>query len=237
RPEDASAGVPSAGVPPAAAGHIDGVVTGPDGPEAGVWVIAETHDLPTRFARIVVTDDQGRYLVPDLPDAEYDGWVSGYGLVDSDRVRAAPGETLDLTAVPAPDDAAAARYYPAGYWLAMLEVPPAADFPGTGPEAEGGNGLSPGLETQAEFLRNVKSGNCTACHQLGTPGTREIPASIREAHDSSVEAWARRLRSGQAGGSMIGSVERMGRERVLAMFADWTDRIAAGELPPEAPPR
>ena len=28
----------------------------------------------------------------------------------------------------------------------------------------------------------------------------------------------------------------LGRERALAMFADWTDRIAAGELPP-APPR
>src|SRR5262245_53127024 len=39
---------------------IGGVVTGPNGPEAGVWVIAETRDTPTRFARMVVTDDQGR---------------------------------------------------------------------------------------------------------------------------------------------------------------------------------
>src|SRR5688572_25216294 len=46
---------------------IGGVVTGPRGPEAGVWVIAETTDLPTKFVRIVVTDDRGRYLVPDLP--------------------------------------------------------------------------------------------------------------------------------------------------------------------------
>ncbi|MFW6085082.1 MAG: carboxypeptidase-like regulatory domain-containing protein, partial [Gemmatimonadota bacterium] len=237
RPSDDGSAAASGPAVPESAGHIGGVVTGPDGPEAGVWVIAETHDLPTRFARIVVTNDEGRYLIPDLPDAEYDVWVRGYGLVDSEKVRAAPGETLDLAAVPAPDEAAAARYYPAGWWLALLEVPGADEFPGTGPESEGGNGLSPNLETQAEFLRNVKSGNCMACHQLGSLGTREIPESIRDEHESGVDAWERRLRSGQAGGSMIGSVERMGRDRVLAMFADWTDRIAAGEVPPEAPPR
>ena len=32
-------------------GNISGVVSGPTGPEAGVWVIAETFDLPTRFAK------------------------------------------------------------------------------------------------------------------------------------------------------------------------------------------
>src|SRR5437867_330465 len=58
---------------------IGGVVTGANGPEAGVWVIAETTDLPTRFIRIVVTDDQGRYLLPDLPSASYNVWVRGYG--------------------------------------------------------------------------------------------------------------------------------------------------------------
>src|SRR5262245_45035268 len=62
---------------------IGGVVTGPNGPEAGVWVIAETRDLPTRYAKMVVTDDQGRYVVPDLPKAKYKVWVRGYGLVDS----------------------------------------------------------------------------------------------------------------------------------------------------------
>src|SRR6185295_8626975 len=61
---------------------ISGTVTGPNGAEAGVWVIAETHDLPTRYAKIVVTDDRGRYLIPNLPKANYDVWVRGYGLVD-----------------------------------------------------------------------------------------------------------------------------------------------------------
>ena len=91
---------------------IGGVVTGPKGPEAGVWVIAETRDLPVRFIRIVVTDDRGRYVIPDLPKANYDVWVRGYGLVDSPKVKSAPGKLLNLKAVPAPNEAAAAQYYP-----------------------------------------------------------------------------------------------------------------------------
>src|SRR3712207_9440065 len=67
------------------ASELSGVVTGPNGPEAGVWVIAETTDLPTKYAKIVVTDARGRYLIPDLPRATYKVWVRGYGLVDSPR--------------------------------------------------------------------------------------------------------------------------------------------------------
>src|SRR5476651_1335724 len=71
---------------PIDADDIGGVVTGVNGPEAGVWVIAETKDLPTTFRKIVVTDDRGRYVVPDLPKASYKVWVRGYGLVDSPAV-------------------------------------------------------------------------------------------------------------------------------------------------------
>ncbi|MCS5688056.1 MAG: carboxypeptidase-like regulatory domain-containing protein, partial [Acidimicrobiales bacterium] len=85
------------------ADDIGGVVTSTDGPEAGVWVVAETTDLPTRFIRIVATDDSGRYVIPDLPDATYEVFVRGYGLVDSARVAASPGEHLDLEGVVAPD--------------------------------------------------------------------------------------------------------------------------------------
>src|SRR5215203_4154216 len=77
---------------------LGGIVTGAKGPEAGVWVIAETNSLPTKFSKTVVTDDRGRYLVPDLPKAEYEVWVRGYGLVDSPKVNAAPGKILNLTA-------------------------------------------------------------------------------------------------------------------------------------------
>src|SRR3981189_1949638 len=94
------------------ANEIGGVVTGSKGPEAGVWVIAETKDLPTKYVRIVVTDDQGRYLIPDLPKGNYDVWVRGYGLIDSARVQSAPGKVVNLTAVAAPNAKAAAAYYP-----------------------------------------------------------------------------------------------------------------------------
>src|SRR6202158_3552065 len=97
------------------ADDIGGVVTSSKGPEAGVWVIAETTDLPTKFAKIVVTDDQGRYVLPDLPQANYQIFVRGYGLVDSARATARPGVHLELKAVVAPDGRAAAKVYPANY--------------------------------------------------------------------------------------------------------------------------
>ena len=166
--------------PASAAPRIDnndlgGVVTGSKGPEAGVWVIATTTDLPTPFTRIVVTDDQGRYVVPDLPAASYSVWVRGYGLVDSPRVRATPGKIVNLTAVPAPNARAAAEYYPAGYWFSLLHIPDKSEFPGTGPQ---GNGISANIKTQADYIQRVKSGGCMACHHLGNKATREIPKSL-----------------------------------------------------------
>src|SRR5439155_2368254 len=204
---------------------IAGVVTGPNGPEAGVWVIAETHDLPTKFVRIVVTDDQGRYLIPALPKATYAVWVRGYGLVDSPHVPASPGKTLNLTAVIALNPRAAARYYPDENWISLIHVPEPREFAATGSDP---NGLSPNGKSQAEWLRIMKSGGCWACHQLGSKGTREIPAAVGS-FPSSVAAWQRRLQSGQAGAQMLGTVSQLGAQRAFAMFADWTDRIAAGE--------
>ena len=92
---------------------IGGIVTGKNGPEPGVWVVAETNELGTRFAKMVVTDDLGRYVIPDLPPANYNLWVRGYGLVDSPKVRAQRGQVVNLTAVLAPTPAAAAEFYPA----------------------------------------------------------------------------------------------------------------------------
>ena len=222
---------PSGNAPPIDDDDIAGVVTRAGEPEAGVWVIAETADLPTQFARIVVTDDAGRYLIPDLPEASYDVWVRGYGLVDSEKRQTSPGALLDLTAVAAADARTAAEYYPAGYWLSLLNVPQEHEFPGTG---TAGNGISPSVQNQAQLLRLVKSGNCTACHQLGSIGTRKIPETLGD-FDSSVHAWDRRVRSGQAGAAMSAGLDRMGRQAMLEMFADWTDRIAAGEIPPPPP--
>ena len=217
----------------AAENDIAGVVTSANGPEAGVWVIAETSELPTKFAKIVVTDDRGRYVIPELPRARYSVWVRGYGLVDSPKRQARPGTTLNLRAVIAPNARAAAEYYPAGYWYSMLRIPDKSEFPGTGPE---GNGISPNMRSQAQWLRVVKSGGCLACHQLGNKATREFPPSLGK-HPSSIAAWDRRIQSGQAGGAMNGGINQLGRQRALAMFADWSDRIARGELPSAAPRR
>src|SRR5271165_642091 len=85
---------------------IGGVVTSRFGPEAGVWVIAETTELGTRFAKMAVTDERGRYVVPDLPKASYKVWVRGYGLVDSPKVASEPGKILNLTSETAPSLAA-----------------------------------------------------------------------------------------------------------------------------------
>ncbi|MEO8131504.1 MAG: carboxypeptidase-like regulatory domain-containing protein, partial [Bryobacteraceae bacterium] len=211
---------------------IGGVVTGPKGPEAGVWVIAETSDLPTKFAKIVVTDDRGQYVLPDLPKASYRVWVRGYGLVDSEKVSASPGQQLNLKAVAAPNARAAAEYYPASYWYSLLKPPAKNEFPGTGPT---GNGISPSIKSQAQWLELIKTDSCWSCHQLGNKATREIPKDLGS-FDSPVQAWDRRIQSGQAGSNMVGGVGRLGKERALAVLADWTTRIAAGEVP-TAPPR
>lgn len=210
------------------AGFIEGTVTGPDGPEAGVWVIAETSDLPTKYVKIVVTDDRGRYVLPELPSARYDVWVRGYGLIDSPKSRVEPNRSLDLVAVKAPDERAAAHYYPAGHWFSLIRPPGRDEFPGTGPA---GNGIAAGMRNQAQYLRLMKSGSCLSCHQLGTRATRELPEAFQH-FPTKEAAWERRLMSGQAGGNMISALNQLGRERTLSMFADWTSRIAAGEIPP-----
>jgi hypothetical protein len=204
---------------------LGGVVTGPGGPEAGVWVIAETTGLPTKFVKIVVTDDQGRYLIPDLPSASYSVWARGYGLVDSAKVEARPGATLNLTATPAPSAAAAAELYPAIYWYSMLKVPEQSEFP-----------LSPRLQTQGQWLDVVKTNGCYGCHALGTKATRTIPAAFKDIK-SSTEAWERRIQSGQALTQMTTAIGRLDTPRAFKLFADWTDRIAAGELPAARPTR
>ena len=212
---------------------IGGVVTSANGPEAGVWVIAETTDLPTKFAKIVVTDDQGRYVMPDLPKANYSLWVRGYGLVDSPKVKAAPGKILNLKAVVAPNEAAAAEYYPAIYWYSMLKIPDKSEFPGTG---EKGNGMPTNLQSQGQWLSGIKTLGCISCHQLGNKSTRTIPKELGH-FNSSLEAWQRRVLSGQASEVMLRNLKDLEIQRALELFADWTDRIAAGELPKAKPSR
>ncbi|HEY6340024.1 MAG TPA: carboxypeptidase-like regulatory domain-containing protein [Bryobacteraceae bacterium] len=215
------------------ADEIGGVVSSSKGPEAGVWVIAETTDLPTRLIKEVVTDDRGRYLIPELPKAKYSVWARGYGLVDSPKTQAEPGKQVDLKPTIAPDPKTAAQIYPGEYWYALLKVPEKNEFPGTGPA---GNGISPSVKEQGQWIHLIKTDSCESCHQLGNQYTRTIPALFKNL-DSPAQQWMRRVQSGQAGNAMLGGLGQLGPERATKEFGDWTTRIAQGELPAQAPPR
>jgi hypothetical protein len=207
---------------------IGGVVTSTHGAEAGVWVIAETSDLPTRFIKIVATDDRGRYILPDLPEANYRVWVRGYGLVDSPEMRGVPGQPLNLTAVIAPNEAAAAHYYPAIYWYSLLKIPDKSQF--------GGKSTIPEKVTQQDWLTIVKNRSCVGCHQLGQEATRTLPAAFSHFKDSE-EAWMRRVQSGQSAPFMVNPLAGQLGGAPFKYFAEWTDAIAKGALPQAKPPR
>jgi hypothetical protein len=219
--------------PTIASDVIQGTVVSAKGPEAGVWVIAETTDLPTKFVKIVVTDDAGRYVLPELPKGTYDIWVRGYGLVDSPKTKAAPGKLLDLKAVVAANDAEAAQYYPAQYWYSMLEIPGKELFPGTGPN---GNGMPVKLKSQAQWLAILKTHSCNSCHQLGNKVTRTISPALGT-FPNSFEAWSHRVQVGPSAESMVRGIGEIDTPRALTNFASWTDRIAAGQLPKTKPSR
>ena len=225
----------SAGVAQAQAandGVIQGRVVSGHGAEAGVWVIAETDDTPTHFVKIVVTDDGGRFVLPELPDALFKVWVRGYGLVDSEPVALRAGaDDVTLRAFVAEDPLLAAQVYPANYWYALLEVPGKGEFPGTGAD---GNGISEGMRSQQQWVDMTKQ-RCQLCHQLGNKATRTLDHLSHLDFESTVEAWRYRTAMGIRGPFMAGYANGFGPHG-MEMYADWTDRIAAGEIPP-APPR
>lgn len=193
-------------------------------PEAGVWVIAETDEVLTNlgqpgiYRKIVVTNDNGEFVIPDLPDATYDVWVRGYGLKDSTAVQASPGDTLNLTVEQAATPQEAAQVYPANYWYSLLAPPPASEFPGTGSE---GNGIPENYTDQSQWISQIKLG-CELCHQLGTEATR-LPNGA--AFDIGVSL----------AGTMNGTANALGRDVFIDVFGDWGERIAAGEVPPQPP--
>ena len=212
---------------------IGGVVTSANGPEAGVWVIAETRDLPTRFARMVVTDDQGRYVVPDLPNGDLrhvGSWVRAGGFAKSEST---PGKIENLKAVIAPNEAAAAQYYPSIYWYSMMKIPDKSEF--------GGKGKVPADMTQNEYLNLVKSNGCANCHAIGNRSMRTFPDNVPLPHGQ-----VRNLRGSLVSPHSVGTGRRAHvrdygqatrRRADLRYLADWTDRIAKGELPHTKPTR
>ena len=164
--------------------------------EGGVWVIAETADTPTKFRKIVVTDEQGRFLFPDLPTkATYTylvvatGWSIGARSSDG-------GSDLALEAAVAPNARTAARCIRrttgirSSTFLRNLIFRERAD--GKRHRAE--------MRTQHHWISQIKV-NCNVCHQLGNQATREIPKALGT-FATSVDAWDRRLQAGQDGESM-----------------------------------
>ena len=203
---------------------IEGRVTSEGGrAEAGVWVIAQTNSLGTPYRKIVVTDDSGRFVIPQLPDATYDVWVRGYGLRDSKKVSASPSTvSLNLSAATATRQEAA-RIFPSNYWLSMM-VPP-SDV--------GDTDL---------FFGAVKLG-CELCHQLGSIPTRAL---TREGYDHGwkkastmngtangfgrermldmVSAWASRIRAGETPKDTPPRPTGAARNMVITEWA-WGDRF------------
>ena len=206
------AAAPETGVGPDEQLAITGVVLNEASraPEAGVWVIAETRSLPTRFRRIVVTEDAGRFVVPDLPEGSYQVWVRGYGLRDSIAVEASRGDTLELVVSTAETPQDAAAIYPASYWLSLYR-PPASDE------------LPDEFDDRAQWIANMKLG-CMRCHQFG--------GKVFHAHtrpESWEDAWYHRSLEQR-------TAEWLGAEVFPRTLAEWATRIAEGEVPP-APPR
>ncbi len=193
---------------------IEGVVLNASAkPEGGVWVIAETSDLPTTFRKIVVTDDDGRFVLPELPAADYRVWARGYGLIDSPKLEVKLGDQLELTVKTAETAQAAATIYPANYWLAMMRPPSADALAGADLAYESGKTWSDQFKL-----------NCIICHQPGSAVSR-LPA--RQYFDHGLKKVA----------LMDMLAQQLNRDLTVDVLADWGSRIAAGETPPEAPPR
>ena len=93
--------------------------------------------------------------------------------------------------------------------------------------------LPEGAKEQEKFQQTMRG--CLDCHQLGNKATRELSAEAKAVGTSTLDAWDKRTKFGPSGGGMGADFQSLGEARQA--FADWTDRIAKGELPKTAPPR
>ena len=211
------------------ADDIGGVVTGANGPEAGVWVIAETTDLPTRYTKSVVTDDQGRYVIPDLPIANYQVWVRGYGLVDSPKMRAKPGQH------PQPHRREGAR-------RALGRALLSGDLLVHDDEDPAGGGLRRAHRHSEEHHARDLAAADEQCRLRRLPSARPGSRRARSRRSSASstparDAWIRRIAAGQSGEMMTNRLAGQLGGVPYKYFGDWTDRVAKGELPKHKPQR
>ena len=201
-----------------------------DGPEAGVWVIAETDELEDGVPqdrrhrrRTGSTCCRSCRTRPSRSGSAATGWST------PEPVAARPDQELDLTAVVAASPQEAAQVYPL-HLLAVAHQPARrARVPGhrsRGQRHQPADGQPGRVDQQPEGLQR--------CHQVGNKRTREIPDL--DDFDSARSAWADRVQRGQRGSLMNSFVTRFGPDAGLDMLVDWTDRIAAGEAPPRPAP-
>jgi hypothetical protein len=197
---------------PLAIDYLEGVVANTAGgnPEAGVWVIAETNSLPTPYRKIVVTNDEGRFVVPQLPKGDYQVWVRGYGLKDSKPVSATFGTSMKLEVVSASSPQDAAKIFPANYWFSLWQPPALEELPKN-------------FKSRDEWIASMKLG-CDLCHQTGIKEVRSHTSAAE--YDS---AW-------RLAPVMSATADRLGRDALAKSLADWGTRIDGGEVPPTPPP-
>jgi hypothetical protein len=197
--------------------YIAGRVTSGPGkshPQAGVWVIAETGQLGTEYRKIVVTDSNGRFVLPQLPDAQYSVWVRGYGLLDSAKTTAMPGNrNLNLHATVAPNKVAASKIYPPNYWLSLFNPP----------------------DTSAAFAGNFKLG-CELCHMIGDASTRTATDASGAPLTTKPQIAAFYNSGLMQAGTMDATAVGLGKPALVAALTDWSYRIQHGATP-KPPPR
>ena len=212
---------------PIDADDIAGVVRSARGPEAGVWVIAETTDTPTQ-----VPEDRGHRRPGPVPVARSPGTTRH---VQDLGARLWPRR---FDAGPRDTGAASRTHRGAG----ARSPRGGADLPGEllvlphqYPAGEGLSGHGPVRQRHqpGHGARNITGSTrskrtATSATSWATRRRVRFPAALGT-FASSVAAWDRRVQVGQDGAGMSSAVSVLGRARGLEMFANWTDRIAAGK--------
>ena len=158
--------------------------------------------LATPFRKIVVTDEAGRYLVPDLPGRIMScGWR--LRLVDSPPVAAHAGRSRRVAGCRRARRARGGADLAGELLVLAVEVPPeTSSSRGPGPN---GNGIAPEVVTQHQSISTIKAG-CNVCHQLGDLATREIPQVASGRSGRSGDAWDMRTQAGRTGTAMISAI-------------------------------
>ena len=154
-------------------------------------------------SRIVVTDDRGRYLVPDLPKATYDVWVRGYGLVDSPHVRTGVGRHAQPDRGGGAGCACRRSVLSGGLLVLAAARPGEARVPRDRRQRH-----RAGHEEPGRLAQKLEVGRVLGVSRAGDEGHARDPGRVRTM--PSTDAWQRRILSGQAGANMMTGMTQLG---------------------------